>query len=167
MSETSTPVNPALREPAHRVSPKAPWLWAAGTLIPSALLVAGLVAAERFGVLDVPVWGWVLLAVVDLGYAVVMPIVRYRVHRWESTDTAVYTQTGWLSRERRIAPMSRVQTVDHQQTAVGRLFGLASVTVTTASAAGPLQIQGITKEVADQLVEDLTRRAEAEQGDAT
>ena len=172
MSETygETPAaaeNPALREPANQVSPKAPWLWAAGTLIPSALLVAGLVAAERFGLLDVPVWAWVLLVGTDLVYAVAMPVVRYRVHRWESTETAVYTQTGWLSRERRIAPMSRVQTVDYEQTAVGRLLGLASVTVTTASAAGPLRIQAIAKEVADQLVEDLTRRAEAEHGDAT
>lgn len=167
---TETPdvaVLPALREPANQVSPKAPWLWAAGSLIPSALLVAGLIAAERFGFLDVPVWAWVLLVGADLAYAVAMPIVRYRVHRWESTETAVYTQTGWLSRERRIAPMSRVQTVDYQQTAVGRLLGLASVTVTTASAAGPLRIQGIAKDVADKLVEDLTHRAEAEHGDAT
>ena len=168
MSETyAASGNPALREPANQVSPKAPWLWAAGTLIPSVILVAGLVVAERFQLFDVPTWAWVLLVGSDLAYAVVMPIVRYRVHRWESTETAVYTQTGWLSRERRIAPMSRVQTVDYEQTAVGRLFGLASVTVTTASAAGPLRIQGIAKEVADQLVEDLTRRTEAEHGDAT
>ena len=70
-----------------------------------------------------------------------MPRVRYRIHRWESTDTAVYTQTGWLSRERRIAPMSRVQTVDFEQGPIDRLLGLASVTVTTASAAGPLADQ--------------------------
>ena len=63
--------------------------------------------------------------------------------------------------------MSRVQTVDYQQTALGRLFGLASVTVTTASAAGPIRIDAIDKPVAERLVEDLTRRAEAEQGDAT
>ena len=54
-----------------------------------------------------------------------MPRVRYRIHRWESTDTAVYTQTGWLSRERRIAPMSRVQTVDFEQGWIDRLLGLA------------------------------------------
>ena len=93
--------------------------------------------------------------------------MRYRIHRWESTDTAVYTQTGWLARERRIAPMSRVQTVDFEQSAIGRLLGLATVTVTTASAAGPLRISGIDKHVADRLVDDLTRRTEAEAGDAT
>ena len=47
------------------------------------------------------------------------------MHRWEVTDTAVYTQTGWWTRERRIAPMSRIQTVDHAEGALERLFGLA------------------------------------------
>jgi membrane protein YdbS with pleckstrin-like domain len=60
-----------------------------------------------------------------------------------------------------------VQTVDFEQSAVSRLLGLASVTVTTASAAGPLVIDGIDKAVADRLVDDLTRRTEAEAGDAT
>ena len=96
-----------------------------------------------------------------------MPTYRYQVHRWESTDTAVYTQRGWLNRERRIAPMSRVQTVDLEQGALSRLLGLAQVTVTTASAAGPLRIEGLDRRVAEQLVEELTRRTEAEPGDAT
>ena len=96
-----------------------------------------------------------MYAVLAIAYIVGMPLVRYRMHRWESTDTAVYTQTGWLSRERRIAPMSRVQTVDFEQSPLSRLLGLASVTVTTASAAGPAAIEGIDKPVADRLVEDL------------
>ena len=52
-----------------------------------------------------------VLAVLHL---VVMPQWRYRVHRWESTDQAVYTQTGWFTQERRIAPISRIQTVDSE-----------------------------------------------------
>ena len=108
-----------------------------------------------------------MYVVLAAAYVVVMPLVRYRVHRWESTDTAVYTQTGWLGRERRIAPMSRVQTVDFDQSAVGRLLGLATVTVTTASAAGPLRVVGLDVEVADRLGAELTRRAEADRGDAT
>ena len=161
------PVNPALREPAHRVSSKAPVLWAAGATVRSLLLLAILVAATVLDWFTVPTWAWPVYAVLAVAYIAAMPIVRYRIHRWESTDTAVYTQTGWLSRERRIAPMSRVQTVDFEQSALGRLLDLASVTVTTASAAGPLQISMIDKPVADRLVDDLTRRTEAEAGDAT
>jgi membrane protein YdbS with pleckstrin-like domain len=159
--------NPALREPAHQVSSKAPVLWAFGAMLRSLFLLGLLIAAAVFDWFPVPIWAWPLYAVLAIAYIVGMPVVRYRIHRWESTDTAVYTQTGWLSRERRIAPMSRVQTVDFQQSAIGRLLGLASVTVTTASAAGPLEISGIDKPVADRLVDDLTRRTEAEAGDAT
>jgi membrane protein YdbS with pleckstrin-like domain len=159
--------NPALREPAHQVSTKAPALWAFGATVRSLVLLGVLIAAAVFDWFGVPIWAWPLYAVVSVTYIVGMPVVRYRIHRWESTDTAVYTQTGWLSRERRIAPMSRVQTVDFQQGPIDRLLGLASVTVTTASASGPIVISGIDKPVADRLVDDLTRRTEAEAGDAT
>jgi uncharacterized protein len=164
---TAPPSNPALRDPAHQVSAKAPTLWAIGAVVRSVILLVALLVSSLFDWFDVPWWVWPPLVGACVAYTVVMPRVRYRIHRWESTDTAVYTQTGWLSRERRIAPMSRVQTVDFQQTAVSRLFGLATVTVTTASAAGPLRISDIDKPVADRLVDDLTRRTEAEAGDAT
>jgi membrane protein YdbS with pleckstrin-like domain len=134
-----------------------------GLVLGAGLFVASVVA-ETF---TMPAWAWVLYAVAVLGYATVMPVYRYQVHRWESTDTAVYTQRGWLSRERRIAPMSRVQTVDLEQGPVSRLLGLAHVTVTTASAAGPLRIEGLDRPVAERLVDELTRRTEAEPGDAT
>lgn len=157
-----------LREPAGRVSPRAPWVWGAGAAARGLLLGAGLFAASAVADLfSMPAWAWVGYAVLVVGYAAVMPIYRYRVHRWESTDTAVYTQRGWLSRELRIAPMSRVQTVDLEQGVVSRLLGLAQVTVTTASAAGPVRIEGLDRATAERLVEDLTRRTEAEPGDAT
>jgi membrane protein YdbS with pleckstrin-like domain len=162
-----TSTNPALRDPAHQVSAKAPVLWAIGAAVRSAILVVAVLVADLTGWVDVPWWVYPPLVIVLGAYVVVMPRVRYRIHRWESTESAVYTQTGWLSRERRIAPMSRVQTVDFEQGPIDRLLGLASVTVTTASAAGPLQISAIDKPVADRLVDDLTRRTEAEAGDAT
>ncbi|HET6167912.1 MAG TPA: PH domain-containing protein [Marmoricola sp.] len=163
MSETVT-----LREPAGRVSPRAPLVWACGAVVRSVLLAAGLfVATVVVELFTLPAWLWIGYVVLVLAYAVGMPAYRYRVHRWEATSTAVYTQTGWLARERRIAPMSRVQTVDLQQTAISRLFGLANVTVTTASAAGPLRIEALDVAVAERLVDELTRRTEAEAGDAT
>jgi membrane protein YdbS with pleckstrin-like domain len=158
--------NPALRDPAHQVSAKAPVLWTIGAAIPSLVLLVAVVVVDLVW-FDVPWWVYPPLVVILVAYVAVMPRVRYRIHRWESTDTAVYTQTGWLSRERRIAPMSRVQTVDFEQGWIDRALGLATVTVTTASAAGPLQISAIDKPVADRLVDDLTRRTEAEAGDAT
>ena len=48
-------------------------------------------------------------------YVVGVPPWLYRIARWEVTDRAVYTLHGWLVREWRIAPISRVQTVDTQR----------------------------------------------------
>lgn len=156
-----------LRDPANLVSARAPHLWRLGAVVRSLLVAGAATFANLVWDLDLPLWLWVAYAVIALAYVVAMPVIRYRIHRWETTATAVYTQSGWLSRERRIAPMSRVQTVDFEQTAVSRVFGLASVTVTTASAAGPLRIDDLDTEVAQRLVEELTRRAEDDPGDAT
>ncbi len=143
-------------------------MWLVGCLaeglVTMTILVVTAIAWESF-----PARWWLVGAagVLVIGYAVVVPRWRYLVHRWEVSDSAVYTQTGWWARERRIAPMSRIQTVDYAEGALSRLFGLATVTVTTASAAGALQIEGLDKTLAQQLVDDLTLKADAVEGDAT
>ena len=105
-------------------------------------------------------WLHILIGVVTVLGAIiamaVVPVWRYRVHRWELGPQAVYTRTGWLVQERRIAPISRVQTVDTYRGPVDRLFGLANVTVTTASSAGAVHIVALDVDVADQLVAALT-----------
>ena len=159
---------PRLREPSQRVSPRARLMWATSAVLQGVVVVAVLaVVGPLTDWLPIPVWAVVLVAVAALAYVVVMPTWRYRVHRWEVTATAVYTQTGWWVRERRIAPMSRIQTVDHAEGAVARLFGLATVTVTTASAAGALEIVGLPRERALALVEELAVQADTVAGDAT
>ena len=157
-----------LREPVERVSPRARLMWTVGAVLQGVVLVLLVVAASAWWGWFGFSWWWVLLAVlVAVAYAAVMPAWRYAVHRWEVTDAAVYTQTGWWAVEQRIAPMSRIQTVDYEEHPVGRLFGLASVTVTTASAAGALAISGLDRVTARELVGVLTERADAVPGDAT
>jgi membrane protein YdbS with pleckstrin-like domain len=97
----------------------------------------------------------------------VMPRLRYRIHRWELGELAIATRTGWLNHETRIAPLSRVQTVDTERGPLQRILGLAKVTVTTASARGPLVIDGLDDAEAARLVEALGRAAGTETDDAT
>jgi membrane protein YdbS with pleckstrin-like domain len=159
---------PGLREPSQRVSPRARLLWLLGAALQSLVLLGLLaLAGPVLGWIDLHWWELTLAVAVLTAYVAVVPQWRYLVHRWEVTETAVYTQTGWWSRERRIAPMSRIQTVDYAEGALSRLFGLASVTVTTASAAGALQIFGLDQQRARELVDELTVRADADPGDAT
>src|SRR6185369_12445984 len=153
----------------HRVSPRALWYWTAkAAVLWIVLLIPQVIwwfadSAEKTPHLVVGAV-WLVLAAVHL---MVMPQWRYRVHRWEATDTAVYTQTGWLSQERRIAPISRVQTVDSERGPIEQLFRLANVTVTTASAAGPIKIHGLASADVDRFVDDLTNRVGETTGDAT
>lgn len=157
-----------LRDPANRVDPRARTMWRVECAITAVVpFVALLVAAVAWRDHDVR---WLVVgvaAVVAAAYVVVVPQWRYLVHRWEITGTAVYTQRGWWARERRIAPMSRVQTVDLAQGPLARLFGLATLTVTTASAAGALRIDGLDHATAVGLVDQLTVQAESAGGDAT
>jgi membrane protein YdbS with pleckstrin-like domain len=156
-------------DPAHPPSRRAPLRWAVGGVVPWLLLAAGQVV---WIALDKRmVWLHIVAAVLTvLGAAIsmaVVPLWRYRVHRWEIGPQAVYTRTGWLVQERRIAPISRVQTVDTYRGPLDRLFGLANVTVTTASSAGALYIVGLDVPVADHLVAQLTDIAAIGAEDAT
>jgi membrane protein YdbS with pleckstrin-like domain len=157
-----------LRAPINHVSPRARWYWATRALIGWVIVF----------VTETVVWlatpesttGHVIVLsvtlVVALTHLIVMPQWRFRVHRWETTESAVYTQSGWFTQERRIAPVSRIQTVDTHRGPFEQLFGLANITVTTASAAGPLHINGLGVATAEALVEDLTVRTQTG-GDGT
>ena len=158
-----------LRPPRHLASRRAIRYWATraavGWLVLVGAQVVWLLAEPHARGLHVA--GLVATAVLGVVHVSVMPRWRYRVHRWEITDEAVYTQSGWLDQERRIAPVSRIQTVDSARGPFEQLFGLVNVTVTTASAAGPLKIHGLDRETAERLVEQLTTNTQAERGDAT
>jgi len=159
----------SLRAPEHLVDPRAKAYWTvralAGWLVIAAVQVVVWIAVKHPDAVHSILFA--VTGAVGLAHVIVMPRWRYRVHRWEATDTAVYTQSGWFNQERRIAPVARIQTVDTQRGPFEQAFGLANVTVTTASAAGPLKIHGLRRAAAEALVEDLTVRTQAAGGDAT
>ncbi|AKT50213.1 PH domain-containing protein [Arsenicicoccus sp. oral taxon 190] len=158
-----------LREPAHRVSPRAKLLWTCHGLLGGLLPVVPLAAwwwwdEERRRLSTWLVGIAVLLWLVEV---VVRPRWSFAVHRWEVTDVAVVTRTGWWTQERRLAPISRVQTVDLERGPIARALRLATVTVTTASSAGAVKLEALDLAVAEELVAQLTRITAATPGDAT
>ncbi|ORB31395.1 PH domain-containing protein [Mycolicibacterium parafortuitum] len=164
-----------LVEPAHPPSRKAPLVWALGAAVPWTVAVIAQIVwfVVGVGASADGQWLWVhglVAAATVLGAAVsivVAPLWRYRVHRWDLDATAVYTRSGWLVQERRIAPISRIQTVDTYRGPLDRLFGLSNVTVTTASSAGAVRIVALDVEVADRVVAQLTDIAALGGEDAT
>lgn len=165
----TTPSSAVPRPPRHQVDPRAVRYWFTSGLIG---LLAVVVVAIVPALLWEPVRPWFLgigglVALLVLPQVVVAPWLRYRTHRWEATDTAVYSRTGWWGRQWRIAPLSRVQTVEAKRNVLHQAFGLAAVSVTTASAQGAIVIQGLDATVADDLVATLTTATEHTRGDAT
>lgn len=159
-----------LREPAHQVSPRAIRYWVVNELIGGVITWAVLFAIYWFVPDSWQRWLgpiFILIMALSIVGVTLEPIIRYRRTRWEVTGERVFSQTGWLSRDQRIAPLSRVQTVDTHRGAIMRLYGLADVTVTTASAAGPITLTCLDTDLADRVTADLARITGQTTGDAT
>lgn len=158
-----------MADPAWRPSPRAKVLWTLQAVLSWVIpfvaeLVWVLVDDRHRGAQLAVVAVTLVLAAFSIA---VVPWWRYTVHRWEVTEEAVYTRVGWINQESRVAPISRVQTVDTERGPLERLLRLATVTVTTASSAGAVQISGLDLPVAIETVTRLTDIAARHRGDAT
>jgi membrane protein YdbS with pleckstrin-like domain len=158
-----------LPEPSNRISRAAIWYWtvrnlvalaiaATALIVPQILLSgSGTAASLTFGVT-------IGVLVLTLIGCVAVPLWRYAVHRWETTDSLVLTRSGAVFRDWRIVPLDRVQTVEVSQGILERAFGVAKVEIRTASYAGSTDIAGLrltlAREVAGQLTRSLTRSAD-------
>jgi membrane protein YdbS with pleckstrin-like domain len=163
-----------VRDPAWQVSRGAIGLWTAEGVIGAVVLGIGTAAflvfvpASAGGPVPFLRWAVPIAVVVDAVVAIFLrPRLRYRVHRWEVTDEAVYTLTGWLSRTWTLVPIARIQTVDVTRGVMQQLFGLASVAVLTASSQGTVRVPHLEADVAHRVADDLTRRAALVRDQAT
>ena len=158
-----------VRPPANRYDTRVVRWWrvqlllTTGAVVVPPVILGALISAARTWLL-LPA---VIIAVIGLTAAIALPIWWYRVHRWEVTERAVYTRTGYFWQNWRVAPMSRIQTVDTTRGPVQRAFGIATVTVTTASSAGAVAIAGLAHGEAERVAHDLTLITDATPGDAT
>jgi len=167
-SSAADPLLPGLRAPVNRVSRRAISYWTARAALSGAIVVLAELAAAAASGFPAAWQVAIAVTIVIVGaHALIMPRWRYRVHRWEVTGEALYTRTGWFSVHWRIAPISRIQTIDSHRSLGERIFGLANVTATTASAAGPVRIHGLDRALADRLLDQLAVATGQEPGDAT
>ena len=164
----STPV--VIAAPRHRIEKRAPILWTIEGIWSWLVLIALQVGWYYYADNVMAFWNWVaLVATVPLAgmQIVVAPWWRYAVARWDVSDSAVCSRTGWWTTHLRIAPLSRLQTVYTTRNLFERWFGLATVHASTASAHGSVQIRGLRTADADALAEHLLAIANLDAGDAT
>lgn len=158
-----------IRVPRLRIDRRAILWWILRALIAWGMLLTALIVAA---VLWEPARVWLAAPIVAVGVILlakflVEPWWRYAVHRWEITEHATYASNGWLVREWRVAPSSRIQTVDAVRGPLEQLLGLSTLRVTTASSYGAIKINGLDRETAAEAASRLAVVAELSDGDAT
>jgi len=165
------PQGAILRPPAQALAPRVRAMWATTSLLASVGATAATVATVLvLASSDESTAAWIagctgaLLSLAMLASAALRVTVEYRNYRYEVTELGLYVSSGWLWRRWQIVPHSRVQTVDTRAGPLHRLFGLVAVQVATASAAGSTAIPGLSVPAAAELVEELARRAELDEG---
>lgn len=92
---------------------------------------------------------------------------QWWVTRYAVTDHAVEHRTGVFNRQARAIPLDRIQQVAVGEPVVARVFGLASVQVSEASADGDVTISYLTNAEAAALTERLRALARARDALAT
>jgi membrane protein YdbS with pleckstrin-like domain len=149
--------------PARTLSDKAVAAWrVAGvrtTLLQGLMVVAFLAFTLRDALLVVAVAGAEMVAMASV-LVLVAPRFRARIWRYEVDEHELYLQHGWLSITRHVVPLVRVQNVDTVQGPIDKLFGLSSVTLSTAG--GKASIPHLDEPVAEELrarIADRVRRA--------
>lgn len=165
--ERDSDIAVVLREPVNRVSPRTITWWAWRAVPGWAAPVLGQAAALLWFTTGWQVAGLALTLAAATAHIMIMPRLRYRVHRWELATEALYTRSGWLTIHWTVTPVSRVQTVTTHRGPLQRRLGLTTLTVTTASAKGPLDIAGFAHADAVALADTLTRLSHESHRDAT
>jgi membrane protein YdbS with pleckstrin-like domain len=159
-----------IHDPVGRPSARAVRFWTLDAIVGWAFLAALQVLWMWLGNLWTNPYhlaGIALTVIVAIIHASIMPRWRYSVHRWEVTDDAIFVRSGWLTQETRVAPISRLQTVDSRRGFLSRIMGLTTIKITTASSAGALTIHALDDAVAEEVVAKLAAIAQENAGDAT
>lgn len=145
--------------PPHQLDPKIKAVWRISDTVTLTIIFLCIFAVGGIAWLigeDTHFWSGPYCLITVIVYAVVLVLflvvvtpVRYIRWRYELSHDFLDIANGIIWRKRYIVPFIRVQNTDTKQGPILRAFGLASVTVSTA--AGSLEIPGLSAEEADQV----------------
>ena len=129
-------------------------------LLPSVILPMVVLGGLLGRLLPTPGWTVALPIAILLGFAVgPLQTRRWRGWSWRLTDTAIELRSGVVTRRHVVVPHFRVQQIDVLEGPLERLLGLATLTVTTASAAGSVSLPGLPADAAPSVRAELLARA--------
>jgi len=126
-------------EPSERIDPRALKVWQISGLIKGSIFLLMSVIILILGIVgyDIPVllgWVMVVLALIYLPWgALIAPMIRYHIWRYEIRQDEIDIQHGIFIIRRNLIPMVKVQHVDTEHGPLMRHFGLATLRVSTAA----------------------------------
>lgn len=143
--------------PEKQLDPKIKNVWRASDAVWVTLAFLCFFLPFAIGAaIDPATWVFVVLGVLAALYAValvlvlvVLPPVRYARWRYELSEDYLDIERGIIWRKHFVIPFIRVQNTDTRQGPILRMFGLSSVTVSTA--AGEHAIPGLAQEEAERM----------------
>ena len=150
----------------HGVSPKYVPVRLIGAAIGTAAWTAGLAVPLVLALLGVwggaASWLWILPAAALVWGLVNLALVPRRVRAigYAQAPTELWLRRGLFFRSVTVVPYGRMQYVDIKTGPVLNAFGLATLTLHTASASTDAVLPGLPREKADRLREQLTQRGE-------
>ncbi|MCI8610207.1 MAG: PH domain-containing protein [Firmicutes bacterium] len=103
-----------------------------------------------------PGWLWIALGVIAIlltAYLIGAPKVRYARYRYRIDEESIRVREGFLWINYSIVPIERLHKIELSQGPLARMFGLYTVTVTTAG--GQVSIKFLKEEVANEIAEHL------------
>jgi membrane protein YdbS with pleckstrin-like domain len=160
---TATAPDPTMPPPGadgiRALDPRIVLVWRFG-LIPSLILPATVLGGMLARLLPVPPLAVVIPLAVLIGLVIgPLQTLRWRRWSWRLTDSAVEIRSGVITRRHVVVPHFRVQQIDVLEGPIERLLGLATLTLTTASAAGSVSIPGLLADAAPAVRTELVARA--------
>jgi len=168
-----------------QLDPRAVWAFFLGFVANSLMVLGALQIALRVS-LGKPLFGrdpfdgthlefinWLSLTAFLLAFVLsfIWAKISYRLYFYELTETGFCKEYGVIVKRQTTIPYDRIQNVDIDRGVVDRIIGLSSLKVQTA---GKITIEGITsdegrlpglsKEVAEELRDELLRRSHQSRG---
>lgn len=146
------------------VDPKLAVVRMLSSLISTAITVI-VVLSIYFGAdIGLP-WLLALVLAVIIGFELWWAFIIFRQVRalgYKVRDTDLLIERGIMFRSTTVVPYARMQYVDVTAGPIDRLFGLATVTLHTASAGTDAAVPGLKRKDADELREFLSQRGQTD-----
>lgn len=109
-----------------------------------------------------------ILVFVSLILAFIWSKLTYRFYRYELTEAGFRKELGVIYKKYVTIPYDRIQNVDIYRGILARMLGLSDLNIQTAGASGAIgaegRLPGLSREVAEQVRDELIKRARQSKG---